>query len=141
MQCLMRMGVTKTNNAYIVVWNTHEIVTDNITFVKELLSQHAMSSGRPLTSLECPLKILTSGPPGEAQGTNTKIEELMKESVFQMQQLQFYTSITVFYWKKKYSKVLNGDVHRTSAGPSCETSQEPNKGMFWGRPKFNSEIY
>ena len=23
----------------------------------------------------------------------------------------FYTSITVFYWKNKYSKVLNGDVH------------------------------
>ena len=28
-----------------------------------------------------------------------------------MQKSLFYTSVTVFYRKNKYSKVLNGDVH------------------------------
>ena len=32
-----------------------------------------------------------------------------------------------FYWKNKYSKVLNGDVHGTSTGPSC--------GTFGGRSR------
>ena len=31
-----------------------------------------------------------------------------------MQWLWLYTSVTVFYWKNKYAKVLNGDVHGTS---------------------------
>ena len=35
----------------------------------------------------------------------------------------------------KYSKVLNGDVHRTSTGPSCGTSREPNDGTFLVRPR------
>ena len=35
-QCLMQMGVTKTKNTYIVVWTTHGMVIDNITFGKEL---------------------------------------------------------------------------------------------------------
>ena len=56
-----------------------------------------------------------------------------------------YTSVTVFYWKKKYAKVLNGDVHGTSTGPSCGTSRGPDDGTFWGRPymffKSNSETY
>ena len=34
-----------------------------------------------------------------------------------MQLSLFYTSATVFYWKNKYSKVLNGDVHGTSKDP------------------------
>ena len=37
--------------------------------------------------------------------------------------------------KNKNSKVLNGDVHGTSTEPSCETSQGPNDGTFWGRPR------
>ena len=52
-----------------------------------------------------------------------------------MQQSLFYTSITVFYWKNKYSKVLNGDVHGTSTGPSCGTSRGPNDGTVSGRPR------
>ena len=32
--------------------------------------------------------------------------------------------------KNKYSKVLNGNVHRTSGGPNCRTSWDV--GMFWG---------
>ena len=39
-----------------------------------------------------------------------------------------YTSVTVFYWKKKYAKVLNGDVHGTSTGPSCRTSVDQMMG-------------
>ena len=52
-----------------------------------------------------------------------------------MQWLLLYTSVTVFYWKNKYAKVLNGDVHGTSTGPSCRTSQAPDDGTFWGRPR------
>ena len=32
----MQMVVTKTKTAYFVVWATHEMVIDNITFDKEL---------------------------------------------------------------------------------------------------------
>ena len=46
----------------------------------------------------------------------------------------YFTHVTVFYWKNKYAKVLNGDVHGTSMGPSCETFQGPKDGMFWGCP-------
>ena len=35
-QCLMQMGVTKTQTAYFVVWTTHGVVIDTITFDKEL---------------------------------------------------------------------------------------------------------
>ena len=52
-----------------------------------------------------------------------------------MQWLLFYTSVTVFYWKNKYAKVLNGDVYGTPTGPSCGTSQGPNDGTFWERPR------
>ena len=40
-----------------------------------------------------------------------------------------------FYWKNKYAKVLHGDVHGTSTGPSCGTSRGPDDGTFWGRPR------
>ena len=36
MQYLMQKGVRKTKNAYFVVWTTHGMVIDNITFYKEL---------------------------------------------------------------------------------------------------------
>ena len=35
-----------------------------------------------------------------------------------------------FYRKNKYSRVLNGDVHGTSTGPSCGKSMGPNDGTF-----------
>ena len=38
-QCLIPMGVTKTKNAYFVVWTTHGMVIENITFDKELWNQ------------------------------------------------------------------------------------------------------
>ena len=47
----------------------------------------------------------------------------------------FYTSIAVFYWKNKYSKVVNGDVHGPSRGPSCGMSWGSNDGTFWGCPR------
>ena len=52
-----------------------------------------------------------------------------------MQWLLLYTSVTDFYWKNKYAKVLNGDVHGTSTGPSCGTSRGPDNGTLWGRPR------
>ena len=36
MQCHMQMGITKIKTAYFVVWTTHGMVIDNITFDKEL---------------------------------------------------------------------------------------------------------
>ena len=90
------------------------------------------------TPPEGPLKVLTSGtsmrPSGDSQGTNKKNSDLIKKSVFQMQYFWFGTTITVFYWKNKYSKVVNGDVHGMSTGPSCGTSRGPNDGTFMGRP-------
>ena len=61
-----------------------------------------------------------------------------------MQYFLFYTSVTDFYWKNKYAKILSGDVHRTSKGPSCGTSRGPDDGTFCGSFmffKFNSETY
>ena len=43
--------------------------------------------------------------------------------------------IPVLYRKNKYSKVLNGDIHGTSTGTSCRTSQGPNDGTFQGCPR------
>ena len=37
---------------------------------------------------------------------------------------------SVFYRKNKYSKVLNGDVHGSSTGPSCGKSWGTNDGSF-----------
>ena len=42
-------------------------------------------------------------------------------------------SVSVFYRKNKYSKALNGYVHRRSTGPSCETSLGLNDGTFYER--------
>ena len=36
----------------------------------------------------------------------------------------------------EYSKVLNGDVHRTFTGPNCTTSWRPNDGTSRGRPWY-----
>ena len=97
-------------------------------------------------SQEHPLKVLTSRtyrrPSGDSQGTNTKIDDLMKiflEAIVLVLHIYSY-----FYRKKKYSKVPNGDVHGTSVGPSCETSRGPTDGTFSGRQsnmlfKFNSQ--
>ena len=88
----------------------------------------------PGTSPEDPLQVLTSGtyrgPSGDSQGTNTKTDDLMKNLFFRSNSPCIYISIPVFYRKNKYSKVLNGDVHGTSAGPSCGTSRGPNDRTF-----------
>ena len=44
--------------------------------------------------------------------------------------IKFLTFVSVFYRKNKYSNTLNGYVHGTSTGPSCETSLGPNDGKF-----------
>ena len=58
----------------------------------------------PRTSPEGPLKVLTSGtsrgPSGDCQGTNKKIDNLMKKVLFRwIQQFLFYTSVTFFTGK------------------------------------------
>ena len=96
------------------------------------------STRRPGTSLEGFLKVLTSGTSrgssGDSQGTNTKIDDLMKK-VFLNALVLVSRIYFCFYWKSKYSKVLNGNVHGTSMGPSCGTSRGPNDGTFWRRPR------
>ena len=52
-----------------------------------------------------------------------------------MQYFLLYTFVTVFNWKNKYAKVLNGDVHWTSTRPSRGTSRGPDDGTFWGSPR------
>ena len=51
-----------------------------------------------------------------------------------MQWLLLYTSVTVFYWKNKYAKVLNG----TSIGRLRDPLAGRRLYMFF---KFNSETY
>ena len=43
--------------------------------------------------------------------------------------------LLLFTGKDKYAKVLNGDVHGTSTGPSRGTPRGPNDGMFSGSPR------
>ena len=81
------------------------------------------------TSAEGLLKILTSGTyrgsSGDSQGTNTKIDDFMKKLFFRSNSP---------YRKKNYSKNLNRDVHRMSAGPSCGTTLGQIDGTFQGHP-------
>ena len=59
----------------------------------------------------------------------------MKELFFRCSSYCFTDLFLFFTGKKKYSKVLNVDVHRTSTGPSCGTSWGTNDRKFWGRPR------
>ena len=72
----------------------------------------------PGTSLEGPLKVLMSrtsrGPSGDFQGTNTKIDDLMKKLFFRCNSPYFTHLFLFVYWKNKYSKGLNEDVRGTS---------------------------
>ena len=89
----------------------------------------------PGTSPKGPPKVLTSGTSRDLQGTNTKIDDLMKKLFFICNTPCFTHLFLFFYWRSKYPKGLNGDVHRTSTGPSCGTPRGRNDGMFWGRPR------
>ena len=99
------------------------------------------------TSLEGSLKVLMSRTYRRhsegSQGTNKKIDDLMKLMIddFQKQQSSYYVSIPVFYRKNKYSKVINGNVHGTSTGPSYETSWGPNDGTLQGLQQDAGQTY
>ena len=90
---------------------------------------------RPGTSPEGPQKVLTSGtsrrPPGDLQGTlRGPTQKLMIQwkNCF-LDAIVFALHLyNCFFLEKKYSKVLNGDVHGTSTGLSCRTSRRPNNG-------------
>ena len=93
------------------------------------------------TSPEGPLKVLTSGifrgPSGDSYRTKKNIDDLIKKVFFRCNSLSFI-HLLLFFTEKKiyiYSKVLNGDVHDTSTGPSCGTSRGTNDGTFWERPR------
>ena len=92
----------------------------------------------PGTSPEGSLKVVMSGtsrgPLRNSQETNKNIDDLMKKVFFRRNSLCF-THLSLILFGNKYSKVLNGDVHGTSTGPSCGTSRGPNDGTFWGRPR------
>ena len=82
----------------------------------------------PGTSPEGPLKVLTSGTyrgPSRDQYENWWFNE--KKCFLEAIILVLYM-YSCFYWKNKYSKVLNRDVHRTSTGPSYGTPRGPNNG-------------
>ena len=93
----------------------------------------------PGTSPEGPLKVLMSGtsrgPSGDSQGTNTKIDDLMKKLLVRSNNPCFTHLFLFFTEKTNNSKGLNGDFHGTSTGPSCGTSRGPNDGTFWGCPR------
>ena len=60
----------------------------------------------------------------------------MKKVLFRCNSPCFTHRLLFFTEKKnKYAKVLNGDVHGTSKGPISGTSQAPDDGAFWGRPR------
>ena len=85
------------------------------------------------TSPEGPLKeVLTSGtyegPSADSLGTNTKIDNWMRNLFFRSNSPCITYLLRVFYRKNKYSKVLHGDVHGTSTGPSCGRSMGPSDG-------------
>ena len=66
---------------------------------------------------------------GDSQGTNTKVNDLMKHYALH------YISFLVFYRKHKYPKILNRDVHGTSTEPSAEHRTSV------GHTKFNSQTH
>ena len=94
---------------------------------KTLPSQHRTS---PVGSL----KVLKSGTYmrtlGGSQGTNTKIDKLMKKFFFRSNSSCITYLFLFFYRKNNYSKNLTGEVHGTSTGSSCGKSRGPNDWTF-----------
>ena len=88
--------------------------------IKKQLTQPACDV--PGMSPESRLKVLRSGTSrgfsGDSKRTNTNVVDLMKKCFLDaiVLALHIYYSIC-YYWKNKYSVVLNGDVHGTSSGP------------------------
>ena len=64
----------------------------------------------------------------------------MKKVSFRCNGLCFTHLLLLFTAKNKYSKILNGDVHGTSTGPSCGVSQGSNDATFWGSPRDVGDI-
>ena len=59
----------------------------------------------------------------------------MKKVFFKCNSLCFTHLLLIFTGKTNIRKVLNGDVHGASTGPSCGTTRVPDDGTFWGRPR------
>ena len=95
-------------------------------------TQRGLEDDVPETSSEDFLKFLTSrtcrGPSGDSQRTNTKVDNFMKKLIFRSNSPCIKYLFLFSYRKNKYLKVLNGDVHGASTGPSCETTLGTNDG-------------
>ena len=66
---------------------------------------------------------------GYSQATNIKTDGLTKKNVFLEAIVLYYISIPVFYRKKKYSKVLNGDVHGRLPFSGCLEDQRRSRDV------------
>ena len=74
------------------------------------------------------------GPSEDSQETDKKIDSLVKKMFLDAIVLVLHICYC-FLLEKKCAKVLIGNVHGTSTGPSCRTSWGPDDGTFWGRPQ------
>ena len=95
-------------------------------------------SGRP--SFEGCLKVLTSGaymgPSRDSQGTNTKIDDIIKNIFLDAIVLVLHIYFCFFLQKEQIFKSFKW----TSLRPSCGKSRGPNNGTFCGRPRGVSDI-
>ena len=110
----------------------------NITIEKVIIGSTQPAHGNPETSLEGPLKVLTSGtyrgPSEDSQGANTKIDIKNFKKLFCSSNSPWITYLLFFLQEEKMCKRSKWGRHRTSMGPSCKTSLGPNDGRFQGRP-------
>ena len=78
---LLNLPVSTLKQKRAIIRNYFRVI--NITINKTIIRNNQPAHDVPGTSLEGPQKILTSstykGPSGDSQGTNTKIDDLMKK--------------------------------------------------------------
>ena len=85
----------------------------------------------PWKSPKCPNVQDLQGTVRELLGDQHKHWWFNEKTDFRCNSPWFCKSIIAFYWKNKYSKILNEDVHRTPARPSYGTSGGSIDGTFW----------
>ena len=116
-------------------FNTDPFLTSKLILEGSSQPAHDVSG----TSPEGPLKVVTSGtyrgPSGDPQGTNIKNDNLVKKLFFRSNSSCITYLFLFFYRNNKFSKVLNGDFHRTSTGPNCRTCRGLYDGTFQRRPR------
>ena len=127
--------------------------SEQLDSIELLLNDLPAGTRRPGTSPESPLKVLMSGtsrgPPGDSQGTNKKIDNLMKKVFFRCNSSCF-TRLLLFLLEKQIWKSSKWgrpwDVYGTQLRDIPETRWRDVLGTSMGRRsymffKFNSETY